>query len=88
MSPSSDAQAPVVLGAALHARPAGQVVRAAAGFTAQVEISYGDRVAAARGILGLLALGAPAGATVLVRATGPDADAAVQAISRVLTTAQ
>jgi phosphocarrier protein HPr len=78
----------VVLGAALHARPAGQVVRAAAGFTAAVELVAGDRVAGAKGVLGLLGLGAGAGATLLIRATGPDAAEAVEAIRAVLAAAQ
>ncbi|MDI1462531.1 HPr family phosphocarrier protein [Catellatospora sp. KI3] len=76
----------VVLGAHLHARPAGQVVRAAARFSSDVEISFGGRTASARGILGLLALGATAGQTVTVRATGDDAPEALAAIVTALTT--
>ncbi len=95
MSPSSEAaqsepscERAVLLPVALHARPAGQVVRAAAGFSAPVEIVFGAKTAGARGILGLLGLGAGAGATVLVRASGPDAVAAVEAIAGVLAAAQ
>ena len=84
----TSSEASVVLGAAVHARPAGQVVRAAAGFTAAIELVAGDRVAGAKGVLGLLGLGASAGATVLIRATGPDAAEAVEAIRAVLAAAE
>jgi phosphotransferase system HPr (HPr) family protein len=78
----------VVLPAALHARPAGALVRTTASFDAVVEISYGDRTANVRGVLGVLALGAPAGSTVVVRATGPDATAALKAAVSTLATAE
>lgn len=86
MSPSSEAE--VVLPAALHARPAGAVVRAAAGFTASVEIRFGGRAAPARAALRLMSLNAPAGATVTVHATGDDAPEAVAAVAEVLRTAE
>ena len=85
MSPSSETA--VVLPAPLHARPAGRLVQVAARFTALVEITYGEKVASARGILALLALGATAGQTVVLRATGSDAAAAVAACAEVLQTA-
>ena len=69
----------VVLRAALHARPAGALVRATAHFDATVEVCFGERSANARGVLAVLALGAPAGSTVVIRATGPDATAALNA---------
>jgi phosphotransferase system HPr (HPr) family protein len=77
----------VVLPAHLHARPAGAVVRAAAGFQSTIEIRYGDRDANARGILALLGLGATAGETVVVRATGEDAAEAAAAIAELLSSA-
>jgi phosphotransferase system HPr (HPr) family protein len=78
----------VVLPAALHARPAGALIRATAPFDATVEICYGDRGANVRGVLGVLALGAPAGSTVVIRATGPDATDAVKAAVDSLANAQ
>jgi phosphocarrier protein HPr len=84
---SESSEDAVVLKAALHARPAGALVRATAPFDATVEIWYGDRTANVRGVLGVLALGAPAGSTVVVRADGPDAVAAVKAAIEVLATA-
>jgi phosphotransferase system HPr (HPr) family protein len=74
----------VVLPAALHARPAGAVVRAAAGFTATVEIRYGEKSASARSALRLMSLGAEAGSTVVVHGDGDDAEAAVAAVASAL----
>ena len=74
----------VVLPAQLHARPAGAIVRAAAGFTSAIEIVYGERVANARGVLAIMGLGAEAGAAVLVRANGDDAPEAAKAIAELL----
>jgi phosphotransferase system HPr (HPr) family protein len=102
MSPSSDAgpshdtapsadttvEVEVLLPAHLHARPAGRLVQVAAGFAATVDIAYGDRSASARSILAVLALGATAGTTVGVRASGPDADAAARAVAGVLAAAE
>ncbi|GIE35628.1 hypothetical protein Ait01nite_086730 [Actinoplanes italicus] len=84
MSPSSEVA--VVLPAALHARPAGAVVRTAAGFHATVEIRYGERSASARSALRLMSLGAAAGTTVTVHAEGDDAPAAAAAVAEVLRT--
>jgi phosphotransferase system HPr (HPr) family protein len=78
----------VVLPAHLHARPAGALVRAAAAFTSTIEIVFGEKTANAKGVLALLGLGATAGTTVLVRATGDDAPQAVRAVAEVLETAE
>ena len=85
MSLSSDiAEIEVVLPAALHARPAGEVVRAAATYTSVIEVRAGGRSAAARSALRLMSLGADAGATVVVHASGDDATAAAEAVAEVL----
>lgn len=78
----------VILPAALHARPAGALVRAAAGFQSAVEISYGDRTVNARGVLAVMSLGATAGTTIVVRATGEDASSAVATLAAILHTAE
>ncbi|GAA2855637.1 phosphocarrier protein HPr [Actinoplanes cyaneus] len=82
MSPSSEIA--VVLPAALHARPAGEVVRAAAAFRATIEVRHGERAAPARSALKLMSLGAPAGATVTVHASGEDAAAAAESVAETL----
>ncbi|GLX99886.1 MULTISPECIES: HPr family phosphocarrier protein [Actinoplanes] len=84
---SASSEIPVVLPAALHARPAGEVVRAAARFQALLEVRHGERSADARSALRLMALGALAGTTVVVHATGDDAAAAAAAVAAVLSAA-
>lgn len=66
----------------LHARPAGQLVRAIRAFDARVVVERVDtgEHATADGVLGLVGLGAGAGTTIAVRATGNDADAAIERV--------
>jgi phosphotransferase system HPr (HPr) family protein len=92
MSASSDHDVVVeevaVLAADLHARPAGQVTRAATGVDAQVWLTVEGRdVVDARSVLAVMGLGAVAGQTVVVRGEGPQAAAAVAAVVTVLRTA-
>jgi phosphocarrier protein HPr len=86
MSPSSEVE--VTLPAALHARPAAEAVRAASTFSADVEVRHAGRSASARSALRLMSLGAPAGATVIVHATGDDAHLAALAVAEVLRIAE
>ncbi|MDI6100974.1 HPr family phosphocarrier protein [Actinoplanes sp. NEAU-A12] len=89
MSPSSDVtEIAVVLPAALHARPAGEVVRAAAAFASTIEVRLDGRSANARSALRLMSLGAAAGSTVTVHASGDDAPAAAEAVAGVLAAAK
>ena len=82
-------EAYVVLHADLHARPAGQVTRAAAGHDATVWLSVGEREAVdARSVLAVMGLGATAGQPVRVRGEGRDAGAAVAAVVAVLAAAE
>ncbi|MEW5991758.1 MAG: HPr family phosphocarrier protein [Chloroflexota bacterium] len=68
----------------LHARPAAELVERALEFEGDVTIVAGDRQANAISITQVLALGAVVGDEVTVRASGPDAEAAVAAILEVL----
>jgi phosphotransferase system HPr (HPr) family protein len=63
---------------ALHARPAGALVRAAAAFAAEVFVGFGGRRANAKSILDVLALGAEGGSELVISASGEDAAAAVE----------
>lgn len=81
-------QAAVVLPADLHARPAGRLARAAAGFTSAVELEFAGRTVNPTGVLSVMGLGATAGSTVTVRAEGPDAEQAVAALADLLATAE
>jgi len=85
---SETREAAVVLPAHLHARPAGQLVQAAARFSPDLHLSCRDTTVSARGILAVLGLGAMAGETVLVRASGIDAPAALAAVTSILAEAQ
>ncbi|TWP45628.1 HPr family phosphocarrier protein [Lentzea tibetensis] len=88
MSPSSSAQASVVLPAHLHARPAGKLAQSAARFTATIHIGHNGRTVNPTGVLALMSLGATAGTTVTITADGPDAQAAVDTLAEILTTAE
>jgi phosphotransferase system HPr (HPr) family protein len=89
VSTSSEVVAEVVLPADLHARPAGQVTRAVAALDAIVHLAAGDGPEVdARSVLAVMGLGAVAGDTVRVRASGTDASAAVTAVTAVLAAAE
>jgi len=82
VSPSSDVlverNARLPEGVALHARPAGTLVRAVAAFDADVHLSANGRRANAKSILDVLALGAEGGAELVIAASGEDAVAAAE----------
>lgn len=65
---------------ALHARPAGQFVKAAAGFRSRVTVAVNGKEADAKSILAVLSLGARGGVALTLRAEGDDAEAAVGAL--------
>jgi phosphotransferase system HPr (HPr) family protein len=71
---------------ALHARPAGAFVRAAAGFSAIVEVRANGRQANGKSILEILGLGADGGAELEISASGDDAAAAVAHLAQLVTT--
>jgi len=82
MSPSSERS--VVLPQDLHARPAGQFTKTAAGFASKVTVAVGEKEVDARSVLMVMGLGATKGTEVTVRAEGDDADAAVRTLAEML----
>ena len=86
MSPSSELlverSARLPEGVALHARPAGAFVRAAAVFSAEVFVNANGRRANAKSILDVLALGAEGGAELVIAASGEDAVEAAEHLAR------
>jgi phosphocarrier protein len=64
----------------LHARPAAQFVRTAAQFASGIELVRDGNVVNGKSIMGVMMLAAECGAVVTVRADGPDAAAAVDAL--------
>jgi len=65
----------------LHARAAARFVRLASQFAASVRVARGSRELDGKSILGLLLLGAARGSTIIIRADGADAEAAVAALA-------
>jgi phosphocarrier protein HPr len=69
---------------ALHARPAGAFVRAAAAFDATIEVRANGRQANAKSILEVLGLGADGGTELAISASGDDAAAAVAGLAELV----
>lgn len=67
-----------------HARPAHLFVKLAATFQSHVQILKGNEVINGKSILDLLTLGAGNGTTLTLRASGPDAQAAVEALAQLI----
>jgi phosphocarrier protein len=64
-----------------HARPAGEFVRAASRFSAEVHVSRGSgEWVSGQSVLSLLSLAAGPGTRLWVRALGPDAEQAVRVL--------
>jgi len=74
----------VTLAGDLHARPAGSLAMAAAGFESAIELQVGGSRADAKSVLAVMGIGAASGQEVTVRATGPDAEKAVAAITEII----
>ena len=70
--------------AGLHARPASVVIQTAAQFNALVEIQANGRKARATSLIELLGLAARKGTTIIIRTSGQDAQAALDALSKLV----
>jgi phosphotransferase system HPr (HPr) family protein len=64
----------------LHARAAGLFRRTAAGFKAEIQVVRGEITANAKSLLGLMALEASQGTSLVIRARGSDAVSAVETL--------
>ena len=80
MPASSERRVQLPESVALHARPAANFVRTAMGFGSEIMIAHDGREADAKSLLAVLGLGALGGTSLELRATGADADAAVEAL--------
>lgn len=80
MSASSEAVVQLPPDVALHARPAGALVKTAMRFRARITVQAGGRAADAKSVLGVMALGARSGSALRVVAEGDDAAAAIEAL--------
>jgi phosphocarrier protein len=64
----------------MHARAAARFVEAASRFVAEVTVTNGDESVSGKSILGLMMLAAGQGTQLVLLATGPDADEAIDAL--------
>jgi phosphotransferase system HPr (HPr) family protein len=77
-------EATITLTGDLHARPAGALSVAAARFASAVQVAVAGGQADAKSVLAVMQLGASTGQQVTVRASGPDAARAVEALIGIL----
>ena len=81
MPASSESTVALPAGVALHARPAATFVKTALRFRAKVMVGTNGKVADAKSILAVLALGAVGGTVLRLSADGEDAPDALAALS-------
>jgi len=65
----------------LHARPAAEIVKTAARFKSEITIIRDDLEVNGKSIMGVMMLAAEFESTILLRAEGVDADAALDALA-------
>ena len=70
----------IVNSVGLHARPASRIAQTASQFQSEITLQHGSYEANGKSIMGLLGLAAGQGAEVVIRANGPDEEAAVAAL--------
>jgi phosphocarrier protein HPr len=68
----------------IHARPAAEIVKTAGKFRSNVTIVRDDLEVNAKSIMGVMMLAAEFGATIIIRATGEDAEQALDALQAVI----
>ena len=64
----------------LHTRPSTELVKITSSYKSNVRLIYQDNAVNAKSLLGILMLAAGRGSKITVEATGPDAQAAVDAV--------
>ncbi|HEX5634829.1 MAG TPA: HPr family phosphocarrier protein [Gemmatimonadales bacterium] len=79
-----DREVSIVKQLGMHARPAAQVVRCVSGFASDVELVRDGMAVNAKSIMGVMMLAAEQGSSLVVRASGPDEAAAVDALARLV----
>jgi len=68
----------------LHARPAARIVRLANGFAAEIQLAKDGLEVNGKSIMGVMMLAAECGSSIVIRADGPDAEQAVQALAELV----
>jgi phosphocarrier protein HPr len=77
-------EAKIVNKLGIHARPAAEIVKTAGKFKSNITIVRDDLEVNAKSIMGVMMLAAECGATIILRATGDDGEAALDALSAVI----
>ena len=75
-------QATIVNPLGMHARPAARLVKLASGFQSHIELVKDDLAINGKSIMGVMMLAAECGSSITIRAEGPDAEAALDALAR------
>jgi phosphocarrier protein HPr len=68
----------------LHARPAAEIVKISAKFQSEITLSRDGMEVNGKSIMGVMMLAAECGATLVLRAEGGDADAALDALAELI----
>ena len=68
----------------IHARPAAEIVKNAARFKSSITIIRDDMEVNGKSIMGVMMLAAECGATIILRADGPDEDAALESLAALI----
>jgi phosphocarrier protein HPr len=82
---SSETRVALPVAVALHARPAANFVRTAMRFRSRLTVGANGKIADAKSILSVLALGATGGTLLDLNAEGEDAAAALDALAGCVT---
>ena len=68
----------------LHARPAAEIVKVSARFQSEIVLLRDGMEVNGKSIMGVMMLAAECGATLVLRAEGSDADAAIEALAALI----
>ena len=68
----------------IHARPAAEIVKLAAKYKSQITMARDDLEVNGKSIMGVMMLAAECGSTLTLRADGPDADDALNALTTLI----
>ena len=68
----------------LHARPAAEIVKLAAKYQSDIVVARDDLEVNGKSIMGVMMLAAECGSTLKLRADGPDADQALDALANLI----
>ena len=77
-------EATIVNQEGLHARPAARIVRLANSFVAEIELAKDGLAVNGKSIMGVMMLAEEHGSSITIRANGPDAEQAVEALAELV----